>query len=112
MRSVLSVAAVLCAVLLIQPSAQANVWGLFGFDCDGGHNCSCGPICGRGCGCGCERSCNVGCGCCEKACGCEQNCGCEQSCGCEPACGCGCGDCCRVNGRQYAGKTFNCGCQE
>lgn len=46
--------------------------------------------------------------CCEPCCGCDSSCGCECGCGCEPSCGCGCGCC---NGRQFAGQTWNCGCQ-
>jgi hypothetical protein len=53
----------------------------------------------------------------DGGCGCEVGCGCEASCCCEPACGCGssrgCGDCCGaycVDGRKFAGRSYNCGC--
>ena len=93
-----TVAAVLAAISFTPATPQANIFGLFGFDCGGGHNCGCGQRSG-GCGSGCER-CGCGCGC-----GCEPGCGCEAGCGCEPACGCGTG--CYANGRQYAGQNFN-----
>jgi hypothetical protein len=54
------------------------------------------------CGCGCEADCG-----CEPACASEPACGCGADCGCEPACGCGSG--CGINGRQFAGQTWNCG---
>jgi len=61
------------------------------------------------CGCGCD----VSCGCpSESGCACEADCGCEPtceaSCGCEPGCGCGSGCC--VDGRQFAGQKYQCGC--
>jgi hypothetical protein len=46
---------------------------------------------------------------CSDGCGSADACGCEADCGCEPACGCG--DGCGVNGRQFAGQTWN-GCRE
>jgi hypothetical protein len=78
-------------------------------------------ICAKPCGCGNPNCCD----------GCEPNrwidggCGCEVGCGCEASCGCGCGDCCEpacgcgsgccgsycVDGRKFAGKTYNCGCE-
>jgi hypothetical protein len=102
MRHLFTVAAVLAAISFMPATTNANIFGLFGFDCYGGHNCGCGNHggCGTGCGCGCA---------CEQDCGCEQGCGCEASCGCEPACGCGTG--CYANGRQYAGQKFCCGCK-
>ena len=97
MRTLFSVIALLAAIALSPSPAQANIFGLFGFDCCGGHNCGCGR---QGCG-----------GCCEPACGCNDCC--EPACGCggccEPACGCGTG--CFPNGRQYAGQTFDCCCE-
>jgi hypothetical protein len=108
MRHLFTVAAVLAAISFTPVTTQANIFGLFGFDCGGGHNCGCASRCcgcGSGCGCGscCEPACGCGPSCCEPACGCEPGCGCE------PACGCGCG--CFPNGRQYAGQMFSCGCR-
>jgi hypothetical protein len=102
MRNLLLAVAALAAISLTPSPSPANIFGLFGFDCSGEHNCdcACGP---RGnCGNCCEPACGCGCGDCgEPACGCD---GC-----CEPACGCGCG--CFANGRQYAGQCFH-GCCE
>lgn len=80
----------------------------------GSKPCGCGnPNCCDGCepdrwidgGCGCEASCGCGsCGeCCEATCGCG-SCGdcCEASCGCGSYC---------VDGRKFAGRTYNCGCE-
>jgi hypothetical protein len=102
MRHLFTVAAVLVAISFTPPTTHANILGLFGFDCYGGHNCGCGHYgrCGTGCGRGCA---------CEPGCGCDQGCGSEVSCGCEPTCGCGTG--CYANGRQYAGQKFHCGCR-
>src|SRR4029079_8811027 len=97
MRQLFTVVAVLAAISFTPATTHANIFGLFGFDCGGGHNCGCGNHCG-GCGCGFEQS-----ACCEPACGGE--CG---SC-CEPACGCGTG--CYSCGRQYAGQMFSCCCK-
>ena len=36
-------------------------------------------------------------------------CGCEAGCGCEASCGCGGAYC--VDGRKFAGRTYNCGCE-
>jgi hypothetical protein len=99
MRHLLTVVVVLAAISFATP-AEANIFGLFGFDCCGKHNCGCKKHAYRGCGCG------TGCGC---GCACEAGCGCEQGCGCEPACGCGTG--CYANGRQYAGQKYRCGCE-
>ena len=99
MRQLFTIAAVLAAISCTPATTNANIFGLFGFDCCGGHNCGCANrCCGGGCGCGCEQSCC-----------CDQGCGCEVSCGCEPACGCGSG--CFANGRQYAGRKFQSCCQ-
>ncbi len=100
MRHLFTVAAVLAAISFTPATTHANIFGLFGFDCGGGHNCGCGNHGGCGTECGCA---------CEQGCGCDQGCGCEVSCGCEPACGCGTG--CYANGRQYAGQKFQCGCR-
>jgi hypothetical protein len=100
------VAAISCAPTPVR--AGDGLFGLFGFDCGGCHNQCCSQ-CGEST-CGCENS--FGCNsCCEPACGCDSCC--EPACGCtsccEPCCGCGSGCC--ANGRQYAGQTFNCGCE-
>ena len=104
MRNLLKLVAVLIAISCTPTPAPANIFGLFGFDCGGGHNCGCGC---NGC---CDASCGCG-NCCEPACGCNSCC--EPACGCnsccEPCCGCGSG--CYANGRQYAGQVFHCGCQ-
>ncbi len=99
MRNLFTAVAVVAAVSLSPLPLQAGILGLFGFDCGGPHNCSCGSHCG--CGNCCEPACGCGCNdCCEPACGCE-------SCS-EPCCGCGTG--CYANGCQYAGQCFHCGC--
>jgi hypothetical protein len=54
-------------------------------------------------GCGHDRCGGDACGC-----SCDPGCGCEMGCGCEVSCGCG-GGC--VDGRQFAGQTWNC-CHE
>ncbi len=92
MRSLLIAVAALAAISWSPSPSQANILGLFGFDCSGEHNC--------GCRCGSHGNCG---NCCEPACGC----GCGECC--EPACGCGSG--CYANGRQYAGQKFDCCCQ-
>ncbi len=75
----------------------------------GSKPCGCGnPNCCDGCepnrwidgGCGCEASCGCGSGCCETSCGCGS--GCEASCGCGAYC---------VDGRKFAGRTYNGGCE-
>jgi hypothetical protein len=90
MRHVFIVATVLTAISFTPLSARANIFGLFGFDCCGGHNCGCGS-----------------CGSCGNCC--EPCCGCEPGCGCEPTCGCGTG--CFANRPHYGGQTFHCGCK-
>lgn len=101
MQNLFTAFVVTTALLFAPATSQANVLGLFGFDCCGGHNHGCAQ-CGN-CGTCCEPACGCGgCGeCCEPACGCT-NC-------CEPACGCGTG--CFPNGRQFAGQCFD-GCCE
>jgi hypothetical protein len=94
MRHLFTVAALLAAISFTPATTHANIFGLFGFDCCGGHNCGCAN--------------HGGCGC-EQGCGCDQGCCCEAECGCEPACGCGCG--CYANGRQYAGQKFCSNCR-
>lgn len=102
MRSLCTAIALLAIVSFTPSPAQANILGLFGFDCCGEHN-SC-------CGCGSQGNCGS---CCEPACGCGSGDCCEPACGCggccEPTCGCGGG--CYANGRQYAGQKFNCCCE-
>lgn len=102
MRTLLSAVALVAAISLTTPIAEANIFGLFGFDCCGGHNCGC-KSCGS-CGNCCEPCCGTGCGCYANTGCCEPACGCNSCC--EPCCGCG--SCC--NGRQYACQTFNCCC--
>jgi hypothetical protein len=82
----------------------------------GSKPCGCGnPNCCDGCE--PDRWIDGGCGCgCETSCGCETGCGCESSCGCNTGCGdcceasCGCGAYC-VDGRKFAGRSYNCGCE-
>ncbi len=95
MHRLFGVSAILVAVSFASP-AKAGILGLFGFDCDGTHNCGCAR--GGECGCACEASC-----------GCEPDCCCEPACCCEPTCGCGVGCC---DGRQYAGQTWDCCCED
>ena len=42
MRHLFTVAAVLAAISFTPATTHANIFGLFGFDCCGGHNCGCG----------------------------------------------------------------------
>jgi len=79
----------------------------YGFDFCGMLDCGSGP-----CGCGNPNCCD---GCepnrwIDGGCGCEAPCGCEPSCGCSSCCEpCDCGSYC-VDGRSFAGQSYNCGC--
>lgn len=91
----------------------------YGFDCCGFLGIGSEP-----CGCGNPNCCDG----CEPDRWGDAGCGCEADCGCEPTCGAGCGDCCEascgcseascgcsgaycVDGRKFAGRTYNCGCE-
>ncbi len=41
MRQLFSVAVVLAVISFSASQTQANIFGLFGFDCGGPHNCGC-----------------------------------------------------------------------
>jgi hypothetical protein len=104
-----SFACALCAALACHSSSYGV--GLCEYLGIGSKPCGCGnPNCCDGC----EPNRWIGMG---GGCGCEANCGCGTGCGdcCEASCGCGasncgCGSYC-VDGRSFAGKTYNCGCE-
>lgn len=104
--SIVTLATVLCF-----GSTTVYAHELFRFVAD--HVIGCGPKHGCGGACGCGDVCGCGAGCaCEAGLGCEAGCGCEVGCdiGCsEPACGCDVGG--GVNGRRFAGQTWDGCCQ-
>lgn len=93
MQACLKAVLLACALALSATSHGFDCFGFFGTK-----PCGCGnPNCCDGC----EPNRWIGCGC-------GDDCGCEPGCGCNSSCGCSGAYC--VDGRKFAGQTYNCGC--
>ncbi len=107
LKAVLSACALVAALACNSSSYGVGLCEYLGI---GSQPCGCGnPNCCDGCE--PNRWIGMGCGC-ESSCGCGTGCGdcCEATCGCNDACGGCCGGYC-VDGRKFAGQTYNCGCE-